>query len=139
MASNKQQKCIIISNLALFWLKLNKMCLELNYVLILVIIPSFGRLSDLTENKFWQIKFYFSQIMFYFSQLHSYVPEILFTGRLCLTSSAKSGQKSYTHQQFQLFWQKGTLTIWPNMTFLLHFSENYLCLMNRFECLIQNL
>ena len=25
-ASNKQQKCIIISNLALFWLKLNKMC-----------------------------------------------------------------------------------------------------------------
>ena len=25
-ASNKQQNCIIISNLALFWLKLNKMC-----------------------------------------------------------------------------------------------------------------
>ena len=25
-AGNKQQKCIIISNLALFWLKLNKMC-----------------------------------------------------------------------------------------------------------------
>ena len=25
-ASNKQQKCIIISNLALFWVKLNKMC-----------------------------------------------------------------------------------------------------------------
>ena len=25
-ASNKQRKCIIISNLALFWLKLNKMC-----------------------------------------------------------------------------------------------------------------
>ena len=25
-ASNKQWKCIIISNLALFWLKLNKMC-----------------------------------------------------------------------------------------------------------------
>ena len=49
------------------------------------------------------------------------------------------GQKSYTHQQFQLFWQKGTLTILPNMNFLLHFSENYLCLMNKFECLIQNL
>ena len=25
-ASNKQQKCIIISNMALFWKKLNKMC-----------------------------------------------------------------------------------------------------------------
>ena len=25
-ASNKKQKCIIISNLALFWLKLNKVC-----------------------------------------------------------------------------------------------------------------
>ena len=25
-ASNKQQKCIIVSNLALFWFKLNKMC-----------------------------------------------------------------------------------------------------------------
>ena len=25
-AGNKQRKCIIISNLALFWLKLNKMC-----------------------------------------------------------------------------------------------------------------
>ena len=86
-ASNKQQKCIIISNLALFWLKLNKMCLKLNYVLILVIIPSFGRLSDLTENKCWQIKFYFSQIKFYSCQLHSYFSEILFTLRLCLTSS----------------------------------------------------
>ena len=29
-ASNKQQKCIIINDLALFWLKLNKMCKFLN-------------------------------------------------------------------------------------------------------------
>ena len=26
LASNKHQKCIIISNLALFWFKLNQMC-----------------------------------------------------------------------------------------------------------------
>ena len=29
-ASNKKPKCIIMSNLALFWLKLNKMCKFLN-------------------------------------------------------------------------------------------------------------
>ena len=59
----------------------------MSFILVILIIPSFRRLSDLTENKCWQIKFYFSQIKFYSCQLHSYFSEILFTLRLCLTSS----------------------------------------------------
>ena len=68
------------------------------FIFVILIIPSFRRLSDLTENKCWQIKFYFSQIKLYSCQLHSYFSEILFTLRLCLTSSTNKrliGKKNF--------------------------------------------